>query len=180
MNDLTMDILKLIASFLTPLIILILGIAINRRLESAKATLSKEKDWQNWWASQFLSVCHDYSSNITDIVAGLYHLEQINEEKLSGWENELNEKISIMRQSLRNLQYLEWEIQNCSQFAQEHGTTVIETGKKLYALTGSLIDKKQGNIEDIRQSQFEFNSAVRAAHAEILGLSLTKRSSGRS
>ena len=63
-----MEILKLIASFLTPLIILILGIVINKKLESAKAALSKERDWQNWWAGKFLSVCHDYNDDISKIV----------------------------------------------------------------------------------------------------------------
>jgi hypothetical protein len=62
MNESTIEILKLVSSFLTPLIVLILGIAINRKLEIAKTALSKEKDWQNWWASEFLRVCRDYNS----------------------------------------------------------------------------------------------------------------------
>ncbi len=174
MNESTIEILKLVASFLTPLIILILGIVVNRKLESAKAALSKEKDWQNWWASKLLGVSHDYNSSITEIVTGLFQIKQIEDEKLTGWENELKEKISSLRQSMRRLQYLEWEIQNYTQFAHESGSGVLETGKKLYNLIASLTNNKHGDLEEIRRAQFEFNEAVKLAHAEILGLAPNK------
>ncbi|MDK9708534.1 MAG: hypothetical protein OEL83_15940 [Desulforhopalus sp.] len=76
-----MEILKLVASFLTPLIILILGIVINRRLETTKALLLREKEWQNWWAEKFLAACHGYNESVTDIVTGLLQLKQIEDEK---------------------------------------------------------------------------------------------------
>src|SRR5262245_7141688 len=130
MNEKTIEILKLVSSFLTPLIILILGIVINKKLErfkavlakeleSAKAVLSKEKDWENWWAGKFLNVCHDYNDHVSDVVTRLFQAEQIEDEKLSEWDSDI-------RQSLRKLQYLDWEIQNYIQFAHQHGPTVLE------------------------------------------------------
>ena len=74
MDKETIEILKLVASFLTPLVILTLGIVINRKLESTKAELSKEMDWQNWWAGKLLANCHDYNESITNIVTGLFHV----------------------------------------------------------------------------------------------------------
>lgn len=165
-----MEILKLVASFLTPLIILILGIVINRKLESAKAVLSKEKDWQNWWAGKFLSVCHDYNENVSHIVTDSFQLKPIEDEKLSGWESELKQKYSDIRKSMRKLQYLDWEIQNYIQFAHERGPTVFKTEKELFGLIASLMSKRQGDLKEIRKVQFKFNDAVRRAHAEILGL----------
>ncbi|MBM4274273.1 MAG: hypothetical protein FJ134_07420 [Deltaproteobacteria bacterium] len=78
------EILKLIASFLTPLIILIIGIIINRRLEKIKTTFVKEKDWQSWWASKFLDVAHEYNSAISECVTGLFRIKQINDENFLG------------------------------------------------------------------------------------------------
>jgi pyruvate/2-oxoacid:ferredoxin oxidoreductase alpha subunit len=174
MNESTIEILNLVSSFLTPLIVLILGIAINRKLEIAKTALSKEKDWQNWWASEFLRVCRDYNSCITDVVVGLYQWAQIQEEKLPGWEDEAEKKLNSVRQAMRELQRLEWEIQNYARFAHNHGDSVLKNADNLFKLTAELIDKlkreKRGNVEPIRQAQFEFNQAVRLAHAEILGL----------
>ena len=170
----TMEILKLVVSFLTPLIILILGMLINRNLESIKVVSSKEKDWQNWWAVKFLGACHDYNESITNIVTGLFQLKQIEEEKLPEWKSESKEKLSDIKQSIRKLQYLQWEIQNYIQFAPKYGSTVLEKGNELFNLIDSLISKKRGNLEKIRKVQFEFNDAVRLAHAEILGLAPNK------
>ena len=174
MNETTIEILKLVASFLTPLVILILGIVINKKLESAKAVLSKEKDWQNWWAGKFLSVCHEYNESVTHIVTGLFQFKQIEDEKLSGWENESQEKLGDIRLNMRKLQYLEWEFQNYIQFAHNYGPAVLEKGEELYSLIGRLISDKKGNLEDIRKIQFEFNDAVRLAHGEILGIAPNK------
>ncbi len=173
-NEATIEILKLVASFLTPLIILILGIVINRKLEGAKAALSKEKDWQNWWAEKFVNACHAYNECVTNIVTGLFQIKQIEDEKLPGWENDAKEKSNDIRQSMRRLQLLDWEFQNYIQFAQKHGPAVYEKEKKLYTLIGNLIASKQGNLEEIRKIQFEFNDAVRLAHGEILGIAPNK------
>ena len=155
----TIEILKLVASFLTPLIILILGVFINRKFESAKAVLSREKDWRTWWAEKFLSVCHDYNQSVTDIVTGLFQFKQIEDEKLPGWESESKEKLKHIVQSMRKLQYLDWEIQNYIQFANESGGTVMEKEKELFSLISSLTSERQGNLENIRKAQFEFNDA---------------------
>jgi hypothetical protein len=165
-----MEILKLVASFLTPLIILIFGIVINRRLESTKAILSKEKEWQNWWAGKFLTACHDYNESVTRIITGLFQLKQIEDEKKSGWEDESKEKLNDIRSNMRKLQYLDWEYQNYIQFAHRHGPAVLDKGKELYSLIGKLVTEKYGNLESIRKIQFEFNNAVRLAHGEILNI----------
>ncbi len=170
MNEMTIEILKLAASFLTPLIILVVGIIINKKLESSKVVLSKEKDWQNWWAGKFLTICHDYNEEVTNIVTGLFQLKQIEDEKLLDWEKESKEKVSDVKQSMRKLQYLDWDIQNYIQFAQNEGPNVLKKAKELYSLIGNLMSRKQGDLEEIRRVQFEFNDAVRLAHAEILGL----------
>jgi hypothetical protein len=171
MGDQTIEILKLMASVLTPIIILILGILINRTLEKSKAVLSKEKDWQNWWAGKFLSIAHDYNSTVSECVTGLYSLKQIEDEKLSGWEEDLKQKEIAVRLNIRKLQYLDWEIQNYIQFAPNKGKNVRDKQEQLFDLLANLIGTKQGNLEEIRTVQFEFNDSVRLAHAEILEIS---------
>ena len=176
----TIEILKLIASFLTPLIILIVGIFINNKLEGAKVALSKEKEWQNWWAEKFVVACHSYNECVTTIITGLFQIKQIEEEHLSGWEKDTEEKLSEIRQSMRRLQYLDWEIQNYIQFSKKHGSDALKKAKKLFELIGKLIGTKQGDLEEIRKVQFEFNDAIRLAHGEILGITPNKALSGRS
>ena len=164
------EILELIASLVTPVIILIFGVFINKNLEKSKVTLSKENNWQVWWATKFLEVCHSYSNSVTEIITGLFQLKQIEEEKKSNWKIESEEKLNIIRKNMREIQRLDWEIQNYIQFAIKMGEEVSRNQKELYNLIGELINKRQGDLETIRNRQFQFNKSVREAHAEILEL----------
>lgn len=164
----TIEILKLIASFLTPVIILILGIIINRRLEKSKTALAKEKDWQSWWAGKLLNVAHDYNNAVSEIVMSFYHLSQTNGQKPPGLEDEATS--SKINKAIYKVQYLDWEIQNYTQFTQFNRDNVMKKEKCLYKLLNDLISNKQGNLEVIRKAQFEFNEAVRLAHAELLAI----------
>ena len=175
-----LDILQLVVSVTTPLVILILGILINRTLEKNKVALSKEQDWQNWWAERFLSIAHSYNATVSEIIASLSVLKRTDDQRLRGWEEEFEQERASILQNIRNLQYLDWEIQNYIQFAPKEGLVVKGKQKRLFDLIASLIATMQGNLEDIRVVQFEFNEAVRLAHAEILNLSPNKALQGTS
>ena len=174
MDNQTLEILKLVASFLTPLILLLFGILLNKRLEERKLNITKEKGWQEYWANKFLDVAHDYNTCVTAIVTGLFQLKQISDEKLAGWDNDVKQKEVEVRNKIRKLQYLEWEIQNFVQFVPKKGDSVKEAVKELYSLLANLINTKQGNLEEIRNAQFRFNDSVRLAHAEMLEISSDK------
>lgn len=172
MDENTYKISKLIISFLTPLIVFIFGLVFNRKLENTKTFLLKEKDWQNWWANKFLFVSHEYSNNISKIITDLFLFKQINKEKYLNWKKESNDLLIEIQKTMNKLQYLEWEIQNYTKYSKNYGNSVYEKAKKLFNLIGLLISKKEGNLESIRTTQFEFNDSVRLAHREILGLDL--------
>jgi hypothetical protein len=164
----TIEILKIIASFLTALIILIFGIIINRRLEQSKAALSKENDWRSWWAKKFLDVAHEYNSTVSECITSLFRLSQISGKKLPGWEEELKKQNVSISQCIYRIQYLDWEIQNYIQFTKKQRNNVLETHKNLFNLLENLTKEKKGNLEEIREAQFKFNESVRLAHAEML------------
>ena len=165
-----LDILKLVVSATTPLVILILGILINRTLEKNKVALSKEQDWQNWWAGKFLDIAHSYNTAVSECVTSVSTIQQIGSEKLPGWEKEFKEKETAIRLNVRNLQYLDWEIQNYIQFAPSKGLVVKDKQKQLFDLLAELLASRQEDFENIRAVQFDFNEAIRLAHAEILDL----------
>jgi len=170
MTNETIEILKIIASFLTPLIILIFGIIINRRLEQSKAALSKENDWRSWWANKLLDVAHKYNSTVSECITSLFRLGQISDEKLPGWEDELKKQNISIFQCIYRIQYLEWEIQNYIQFTKYQRDNVLGTTEKLRELLSNLLKEKKGDLEEIRQAQFKFNESLRLVHAEILAI----------
>ncbi|MFA6581081.1 MAG: hypothetical protein WCS79_04695 [Paludibacter sp.] len=82
--------------------------------------------------------------------------------------NEYREKIILMMKYRKSIQVNEWNIKNYTQFSENNGQYVVNTLKDILDGLTNIIDNRQGDIEPIRQKQFEFNKVVRNAHAEIL------------
>lgn len=68
------EIIDLISSVITPIVILVLGIFINKNIEKLKVTMTKENEWRNIWANKFLEVCNKYDAVVTKIVTELFIL----------------------------------------------------------------------------------------------------------
>lgn len=163
-----METLQVVSSFLTPLILLIFGIILNRRLEQNKIEMEKKKDWQSWWAGKFLEVAHEYNSAVSAFVTGLSKVAQLQNQQNPGWEDSANAEITRLNEIIQRLQYLDWEIQNYTQFARKTGEQVISTQRTLFNLLSALGANLKGDLEEIRAAQFKFNQALRQAHEEIL------------
>lgn len=91
---------------------------------------------------------------------------------MHNWEQELDDKIKLINVCIREIQVLDWEIQNCARFAKKQGENLIQYEKNLHGLLMNLIKDKNGDLEMIRKTQFEFNNAVRLAHAEIMHIDM--------
>lgn len=165
------EILKLSASFLTPILILILGIIINKNVEKNKIALLKEKDWQNRWAETFLIRAIKFEENISVIITSLYRLQQESDRQKKNKDDsklKMDKIVEEINNSSDNIQYLDWDIQSFVQFADINKSEVIKYQKELIDEIRSLIQNKQGDLEKVRALQFRFNKAVRKAHSEIL------------
>ena len=166
------EILKLISSFLTPMIVLIFGLRFNKILEASKAENLKKQNWQETWAKRFLDVAFDYNTGVSEIVSNLFQLQYCIESKDSKKLDRHSEKISIL---IEKLQYSNWDIQNFTQFAPLKGKEVNTKGQLLNDLIAELLKNKKGSLEEIRKVQFEFNDAIKHAHAEILEIDNNKK-----
>ena len=168
-TTLLMEILKLVASFLTPVFILVLGLRINKSIERNKMTLLKEKEWQVRWAETFLIGALRVNENISIIVTSLSQLQQnLQKENKQEAKQKEDELLKIINGSIANIQYLNWDNQNFLQFAEKSRETVMEKQKKLLDAIKNIFEKKEGDLEQVRKFQFEYNKAVRKAHNEIL------------
>jgi hypothetical protein len=102
-----MEILKLIISLLTPLIVLVLGLRLSKKLERNKIGVLKEKEWQVKWADLFFNQAIEFNTNISIIVCALFDLQRV--EPNSENEKEINTKIS---KSGNKISQADWDIQN--------------------------------------------------------------------
>ncbi|OFX36001.1 MAG: hypothetical protein A2X08_08075 [Bacteroidetes bacterium GWA2_32_17] len=165
----TIEILKLIASCLTPIIILILGILINKSIERNKKFLLQEKEWQVRWAETFLIRAIKFDENVSVIVTSLSQLEQnMKNKNKSETKQKEDELLKTINASIANLQYLDWDIQNFAQFAEKNFKDLIGKQKELLDAIKNIFDNKQGDLEKVRIIQFDYNKIVRKAHNEIL------------
>jgi hypothetical protein len=160
--------IKLSVGLLTPLVVLVLGLVINRKLEYSKARMSKEREWESYWASAFLRVANDFNGCATRIVTSMALLARyVNEDDDIDGANRI---IAGLNEVTSMLSALEWELQQYSDFAQVNGPAVRARGKRLFHAVQTLIQQRSGDLEEIRRMQFEFTDAVRLAHSEILSI----------
>lgn len=156
------EILKLLVSFMTPILILILGIIINKNVGKNKISLLKEKEWQSRWAESFLDRALKLEENISSIIVFLFNLQ--NKED----QTKVTKMIEEIKKCLTTIQYLEWDIQNYVQFAYNNKDDVMKKQTELITRIRGLIDNRNGSLEEVRSLQFEFNKTIRNAHNEIL------------
>ena len=71
----TLETWQVIASFLTPLIVLVFGFLINRTLERSKVAYLQEKEWQVRWAEMFLIRVIKFEESISVIATSLFQLQ---------------------------------------------------------------------------------------------------------
>ena len=142
---------------------MIFGILINRKLEKNKIDFLKEKDWQIHWSKRFIDTAYELNTNISLFICALFDLQKATEKEL----RDINNMISKYH---KEITINEWEIRNYVQFAEKNRKEVIDTLHEILTGLTEILDKRQGNIEPIRQKQYDFNKAARKAHAEILNI----------
>jgi hypothetical protein len=168
-NLLRIEIIKLIVAFLTPILILVLGLLINKSIEKSKKNLLQEKEWQVRWAETFLTKAILFEENISKIVNILFRLQEITKiPKTSETKIKEVELITAVNESIYEIRYLGWDIQNFAQFAEKNCKNLILKQTELSEEISKIFETKQGDLEKIRKIQFDYNKLVRIVHNEIL------------
>ncbi len=156
------EILKLVAAFLTPVIVLVWGFIINKRIETNKMSVLKEKEFQVKWAELFFTQAVEYNKHISEIVHALFGLQTAKDQKV------IDILLKTITDSISIASKLEWDMQNFAQFGGKHSNEVKESQRTLTDLLSIILTKKEGSLEDVRKAQFEYNKSVRIVHNEIL------------
>lgn len=151
--------LKLISSFLTPILVFSGGYILSKRLEKNKLEALKEKEWQVRWADLFFKQATTFNDNVSAIV---FSLDCISKEKDV---TEINRLFSLVKSSFLKLKEIQWDIQNYAQFSNSYGKEVSTSQERLMEIISM---NNQGSVEDIRTEQFKCNKLVKQAHSEIL------------
>jgi len=161
-TKMTFEILKLCISLLTPILVLVAGLLISRKLEKNKIEVLKEKEWQVKWADLFFKQATIFSENVSTIIFSLHSLQ--NEKN----KIEIDKYNGTIKTSFLKLLEIDWDIRNYAQFSKNYGQEMTLSQTKLMDSIRELTSKGQGNLEEVRKQQFEYNDRVRKTHSEIL------------
>lgn len=155
--------------FLTPIIVLFIGLKISKKIEKNKLNVLKEKEWQVKWAEMFLKHATDFNDNISKVVWLLFNLQS--ETK----QNKIDEIWLEISECDNRLSEINWNIKNYAQFSEKYQKDVIMVQQKLMDSITQIISKGEGDLEEVRRLQFTYNKAVRNAHSEILNMKSPKQ-----
>jgi len=160
--QLAIEIIKLSISFLTPLLVVIVGLLISKKIEKNKFSVLKEKEWQVKWAELFLKDAIEFNSNVTNAICLLFHIQTESDN------DKINEMINTVKECFNRISEIDWNIRNYTQFAKINGEEILRMQSILMSSIGKMVNEKKGNLEEIRKQQFNYYNAVRKAHSEIL------------
>lgn len=169
MNNELVQIAQVVSSIVTPIIILLLGLKLNKTLEVNKASLAKDKEWRAEWGKRFYSSAIEFNAAVDDGVLLIFFVSEISREKLPGWEKRIEQKQNTVYTIFERLQRAEWILKTIVEFAPESKDDVISSSHKVWTALSELWEKKQGNVNTISPYLFDFNKAAMKAHREILG-----------
>ena len=160
------EIIKIIISLSTPILVAIIGCEISKKIENYRLNALKEKEWQVKWAELFFKHATDFNDNISIVISLLFHLQNKIEN------SEIDEDLSKIQVCQIKLSEIDWNIRNYAQFSEQHGKKVTEIQEKLLEDIKKFLSCEKKNLEEFRKEQFEYNTAVRLAHNEILKIEL--------
>ena len=161
------EILKLAVSFVTPIIILVLGIIINRKIEKGKLLLLKDKEWQVKWADLFFKEAIVFNNLVTESVSLINKLSNLPLDKT----DEINSIIEILsNEKFPMLEKVEWNIKNYVQLSNNKNNIekLLLLQEEIFREIGKL--KNEGNIsfDRVRSKQLDYNKLAREIHNEIM------------
>jgi hypothetical protein len=162
------SIVQAAASLIMPVVVIVLGLKINRQLEANKVNLAREKEWQTKWADSFFSSASGFNEAVEDSIQLLFEVSQ---QPLGDPRGAIKEKERLLWAASERIQRTEWSLKTQVQFAPTNREAVLSSASKVIELCAQLFKEKQGNLESIRGALFNFNAAARAAHRELLALS---------
>jgi len=160
------EVLKFLAGLLTPIVVVVLGVLLLRRIEGVKATVAHQSEFHRRWADQFFECCQQFMNAIEKELAVLRFLsdsKEPNNETGTKLQNEISLLLPVILE-------LELRIRRSVVFAPTTGPAVSQAANECIALTHALFRMRKGNLDEVIVKMNEFNVAARTAHAEMLGV----------
>lgn len=159
------ELIRLIVSAATPIVVFILGFFLLRCIEAIKDSVAMRSDFPRRWADNFFECCQDFMAALereTALLAYVSRLDDPNGEIGTPLQKE-NSTLHLL------IGELELRIRRNVVFAPQNGSEVRATASSCFELLSKLMSAKQGNLDEIFEKVNLFNEKAKMAHAEMIG-----------
>lgn len=164
-----METIQLISSISTPIIVLILGIIISRKIEDIKNQSVKKKEWQTKWSDNFFNIFQELNDTTESILFLLFEASELNKNG-KGSSPECGEIINRINKLTSGLQKKEFAIRTQLYLAPQRSKEFVDLLHKLFEQITEVFTSKTGNLETIHSTLIELNQKAKLTHSEILEL----------
>jgi len=137
-DALLLEVVKLVVSTATPIVVAIFGVLLLRRTEGIRAIAARRSDFQVKWAEAFFSCCQGFMQALERDLALLIALAGVKDPngKVS---TDLREEIWRLHPTLAEL---ELRIRRSVVFAPSSGDAVTKAASECIKLTGRLLETR--------------------------------------
>ncbi len=162
------SIVQAASGIVVPVLIIVLGLKINRQLEASKIQLAREKEWRTKWAESFYLAATQFTKSVDEYVCLLSEFAELDGRNDPASNNRRTEIDAAAGREFRVLHRQEWDIRTQLQFAPTNEGHVMQAAQAVLAEAHRMGTTGNGSFEVVRQHLKEFNKACRDAHREML------------
>ncbi len=168
-----MEIIKLIASIATPLIIFFLGILFLRKIESIKRMVMQTSEFESKWASGFFDACNDFMKKTERIMALLPQLQGLGEDVNNDIGKRYQKEINSLAPEISEC---ELKIRRYVVLAPRNGPSAKEKADAIMDMFQNMAKNLEThkntvvNLDDLFSKLKDFSVSARSAHAEMLNI----------
>jgi hypothetical protein len=162
------SIVQAASGIVVPVLIIVLGLKINRQLEASKIQLAREKEWRTKWAESFYLAATQFTRSVDEYVCLLSEFAELDGRNDPESNKRRTELDAAAGKEFRVLHRQEWGIRTQLQFAPINEGAVMRAAHAVLAETHKMGTTSKGSFEVVRQHLKEFNKACRDANREML------------
>jgi len=150
------------------IVIIVLGLKINRQLERSKVDLAREREWKTKWAEAFYSAATQFIHSIDEYVCLLSELAELDGMSDPTSCKRRMELDVAAGKECKALHRQEWGIRTLLHFAPHNEGDVMRKAQAVLEEAHKMGAAGKGSFEVVRNHLKEFSNASRAAHREML------------
>ncbi|MCL2252694.1 MAG: hypothetical protein FWC12_12380 [Treponema sp.] len=168
MNDTIIKLIEIGIQILIPIVIVIMGLLLSRKLDKEKNNFELEKEWRIKWADAFYDVAYSYNNIITDCVMEIFKTDQVLNSNDSNKDIEIKKHDMSLLSLFRDLEKLNYKIDVFMCFNTKNSIEIKKLTNEILTSFQKYCSERKFNFDTFKKEQSDLNYSFRNAHNELL------------